>query len=110
MKRRQNTLQPSVQVEAKTAFRQLRLRINRLERNYRQLRPELYHDMPALDPTLVQQLIEEARRLHDQVALWFEVVDGHHPVRLIYTCTKLDRKVAVLEIDFEWERRLATTT
>jgi hypothetical protein len=108
--KRQNTLQPSVQLEAKTAFRQLRLRINRLERTYRQHRPEQYRDMPPLHAIVVKSLVDEAKRQRGQVTLWLNVVEGNHPARLIYTCAKLDRRLAALEINLEWERRLATTT
>jgi hypothetical protein len=40
--------------EMEMAFRELRLQINRHERTCRQHRPEQYHDMSALDSTVVQ--------------------------------------------------------
>jgi hypothetical protein len=107
--KRKNTLDDRVQVEAKTALRELRLQINRLERTYRQYRPQQYHDMPALDPTVVRMLVDETKRLRGQLTLWLSVVRGHRPVRLVYTCDRFDRRLAVLEIDLERERQLVNT-
>jgi hypothetical protein len=64
-------------------------------------------NMPPIDPTVIRTLIDEAKRLRGQLTLWLSVVEGHHPVRLIYVCQKLDRALKVLEIDLEWERQLA---
>jgi hypothetical protein len=105
--KRKNTLGNQVQVEAKIAFRQLRLQINQLDSVYRQHRPQQYRNMPPIDPTVIRTLIDEAKRLRGQLTLWLSVVEGHHPVRLIYVCQKLDRALKVLEIDLEWERQLA---
>jgi len=108
--KRKNTLDDKVQVEAKIAFRQLRLEISRLERAYRQLRPHQYRNMTPLDPTVIRALLDEAKRLRAQITIWLGVVEGHHPVRLIYVCQKLDRLLKVLEVDLEWERQLAIAT
>ena len=108
--KRKNTLDDSVRVEAKLAFRDLRLQINQLRDVYRRHRPQQYRNMPPLDPAVVRSLLDEAKRLRAQVTLWLSVVEGHKPVRLIYVCQKLDRALKVLEIDLEWERQLATKT
>jgi hypothetical protein len=108
--KRKNTLDHKVQVEAKIAFRQLHLHIGRLEGAYRQLRPHQYRIMQPLDPIVIQTLLDGAKRLRGQLTLWLSVVEGHHPVQLIYACHKLDRALTVIEIDLEWERQLATCT
>ena len=108
--RRKNTLDGSVQAEAKIAFRQLRLEINQLHGIYRRHRPQQYRNMPPLDPTVVRSLLSEAQRLCDQVANWLSVVEGHHPAHLINSCHKLDRTLAMLEMELEWEHKLATRT
>jgi hypothetical protein len=108
--KRKSTLDEKIQVEAKIAFRQLRLEISQLERTYRQLRPEPFHDMPPLDLTVIRTLLHEATRLRAQLTIWPSVVEGHRPVQLIYARHKLDRALTVPEIDLEWERQLATAT
>src|SRR5215469_14796835 len=108
--KRKNTLDDNVRVKAKIAFRELRLQINQLRDVYRRHRPQQHRNMPPLDPAVVRSLLDEAKRLRAQVTLWLSVVEGHHPVRLIYDCQKLDRSLKVLEIGLEWERQLATKT
>jgi hypothetical protein len=108
--KRKNTLDDSVQIEAKNAFRQLRLQINQLLGVYRRHRPQQYRSMPPLDPRVVRTLGDEAKRLRGQLTIWFSVVEGHHPVHLVYAWTKLDRALTVLEVDLEWERQLTVST
>ena len=108
--KRKSTLDDSVQIEAKNAFRQLRLQINQLLGVYRRHRPQQYRTMPPLDPRVVRTLSDEAKRLRGQLTIWFSVVEGRHPVHLVYSWTKLDRALTVLEVDLEWERQLTNST
>jgi len=105
-----NTLDDNVRVEAKLAFRELRLQINQLRDVYRRHRPQHYRNMPPLDPGVVRSLRDEAKRLRAQVTLWLSVVEGHRPVRLICVCQKLDRSLKALEIDLEREHQVGTRT
>jgi hypothetical protein len=66
--------------------------------------------MPPLDPRVVRTLSDEAKRLRGQLTIWFSVVEGHHPVHLVYAWTKLERALTVLEVDLEWERQLTNST
>jgi hypothetical protein len=106
--KRKSALDDNVRVEAKLAFRELRLQIDQLRDVYRRHRPQQYRNMPPLDPAVVRSLLDETKRLRAQITLWLSVVEGHRPVRLIYVCQKLDRALKVLEDDLEWERQLAT--
>ena len=108
--KRKNTLDRGVQAEAKIAFRKLLLEINQLRGIYRRHRPQQYSNMPPLDPTVIRTLIIEAKRLRGQLTIWLSVVEGHHPVHLFNTCHKLDRALAMLEMELEWEHKLATRT
>src|SRR5215475_11338798 len=107
--KRKNTLDHSIQAKAKIAFRKLLLEINQLRGIYRRHRPQQYSNMPPLDATVIRTLIVEAKRLRGQITIWLSVVEGRHPVHLINTCHKLDRALAMLEMELEWERQLATS-
>jgi hypothetical protein len=108
--KRKTTLDRGVQAEAKIALRKLLLEINQLRGIYRRHRPQQYRNMPPLDPTVIRTLIVEAKRLRGQLTIWLSVVEGHHPVHLFNTCHKLDRALAMLEMELEWEHMLATRT